>query len=213
MTLSKPALDGLRHSGQHPFMREDRCIFEEYSGRMRAFIASRSNNRSDVEDMTQEIFLRFYSLRQGREIDHPLGYLYRIALNLMIDRSRRRSPLNHAIEIDDVSESVLSTKPRQEEARRAVDLQCAYQAALAELSPRCAQVFRLRRHNEMATPEVAAHLSITTRMVQKHMVTAMAHLQHRLRPFLFDDYSEPDDIDGPSVPARCQIISSSAAHA
>jgi len=163
--------------------------------------------------MTQETFLRFYSLRQDREIDHPLGYLYRIALNLMIDRSRRRSPLNHAIEIGDVAESCLSTKPRQEEARRAADLQRAYQAALAELSPRCAQVFRLRRHGEMATPEVAAHLSITTRMVQKHMVTAMAHLQHRLRPFLFDDHSDPDDAERSSVPARCQRISSSAAHA
>lgn len=103
-------------------------------------------------------------------------------------------------------------EPTQEQARRLADLELAYHAALAELSPRCAEVFHLRRHRAMATPDVAAHLSITTRMVQKHMVTAMAHLQDRLRPFLFRDL-DGEGSGGFSVPVKCQITSSSDAHA
>lgn len=49
----------------------------------------------------------------------------------------------------------------------------------------------------MLTPEVAETLSITPRMVQKHMMAAMAHLQERLSPFLDDDNLAP--------PARCRI--------
>lgn len=174
------------------------------------------NNRSDVDDIVQESFLRFYSLRHDQEITAPLGYLHRIARNLMIDRSRRRSPLINAVDIDDVAEIFLLTAPRQEEGRRLADLQNAYHAALAELPPRCAQVFHLRRHCEMATSDVAAQLSITTRMVQKHMVIAMEHLEQRLRPFLFDEC--PDAIDNrgrgaSSLSKMCQVASSPEAHA
>lgn len=132
--------------------------------------------------------MRFHSCRPTQDIVSPLGYLHRIALNLIVDRSRRRSPLSNAVHIDAVAESWLWTEPRQEHDRRFSDLQQAYQAAMAELSPKCREVFHLRRHEEMATPDVAAKLSITPRMVQKHMVAAMAHLQDRLRPFLTDDY-------------------------
>jgi RNA polymerase sigma factor (sigma-70 family) len=192
-------------------MQGDRQIFDEYSVRLRLFVAARSSNRDDVDDIVQETFLRFYAFRGDQEIHQPVGYLYRIALNLIIDRSRRRSPLNFATSIDEVGEDSLATRPRQEDGRRLADLQRAYANALSELSPRCAEVFHLRRHREMATPDVAAHLSITTRMVQKHMVTAMAHLHHCLRSYVSDD--APDDDGVPSVPTICQIASSSHAHA
>ena len=104
----------------------------------------------------------------------------------MVDRSRRLSPLNHSVDIDGVDEACFSTRPCQEEGRLFADLQAAYKTALDELSPRCAEVFHLRRHREMPAPDVAAHLSITTRMVQKHMVTALSHLRDRLSPFMFD---------------------------
>lgn len=45
----------------------------------------------------------------------------------------------------------------------------------------------------MLTPQVAETLSITPRMVQKHMMAAMEHLQERLRPFLDDDINPPSD--------------------
>lgn len=193
-------------------MRESHQAFTEFGCRLRLFVAARSSNRNDVDDIVQEAFLKFHAICRGSSIDNPLGYLYRIANNLLIDRSRRRSALANAVDIDGVSESCLAMAPSQEEGRRLADLQRAYHAALAELSPRCAEVFQLRRHAGMATPDVAARLSITTRMVQKHMVTAMAHLQDRLRMFLSDDQSDAaaDDF---IVPTRCQIASSSNAHA
>lgn len=192
-------------------MLGDRQIIDEYSVRLRMFVAARSGNRDDVEDIVQETFLRFYALRGDQEILQPIGYLYRIALNLIIDRSRRRSPLNFATSIDEVAEDSLATRPRQEDGRRFADLQRAYAEALSQLSPRCAEVFYLRRHREMATPDVAAYLSITTRMVQKHMVVAMAHLHQCLRSYVSGDLAR--DEGAVNVPTRCQISSSSRAQA
>lgn len=195
-------------------MGENRHFYDEFSGRLRLFVAARSNNKNDIDDIVQETFLKYHSRSPGIEIKSSIGYLYGIAMNLMIDRSRRRSPLSNSLNIDDVREASLSVAPGQEQGRRLDDLQCAYQAALDELSPRCAEVFHLRRHCEKSTPDVAAQLSITTRMVQKHMVAAMAHLQRRLRPFLVEDPDEAADRGAESrPPTRCQIASSSAAHA
>lgn len=188
-------------------MQEDHRIHDEYGTRLRLFVAARSRQRDDIDDITQETFLRFYAGRRDQDIQKPLGYLYRIAQNVIIDRSRRRSPLKTSVNIDDVAEYHLATRPRQEESRAMADLQRAYNDALSELSQRCAEVFHLRRHCEMTTPDVAAHLSITPRMVQKHMVAAMMHLHSRLRLYLSGDYSgESGDF---SVPAERQIASSS----
>lgn len=60
----------------------------------------------------------------------------------------------------------------------------------------------------MLTPEVAETLSITPRMVQKHMMAAMEHLQERLRPFLDDgNYTALPD-SGSQAPVRRQISGS-----
>lgn len=195
-------------------MQQCQRSFKEFEARLRAFIASRTSKTNEIDDIVQESFLRLHSICQDRAIDNPLGYLYRIAINIIIDHSRQRSPLASSVDIDGVAESHLAIHPSQEHGRCLADLEHAYHAALAELSPRCAEVFNLRRHCKMTTPDVAARLSITTRMVQKHMVIAMAHLQDRLRPFLSGDRAAEDgNRGGFSVPARCQIASSSQAHA
>ncbi len=192
-------------------MQGDRQIFDTYVRRVRMFVAARVRQCDDVDDITQETFLRFHAIRREQEVLQPIGYLYRIALNIIIDGSRRRSPLTSAIHIDDVAEHHLSAHAEQEEGRRLADLQRAYASAIADMPPRCAEVYKLRRHHDMTTPQVAAHLSITPRMVQKHMVTAMAHLHVQLRDYVSCD--DPAGIAGASVPVRCQIASSSHANA
>ncbi len=191
-------------------MQQRQSIFTEHEVRLRMFVAARASNRADIDDIVQDAFLKFHASNQDQLIENPLGYLYRIAMNIIIDHGRRRSPLANSVDIEGISEDHLAMAPSQEHGRRLADLERAYHAALAELSPRCAEIFQLRRHGRMATPDVAARLSITTRMVQKHMVTAMAHLQDRLRPFLYDDQVEGG---GFSVPVTCQMTSSSDAHA
>jgi len=186
----------------------------EFEVRLRLFVSARISHRGDVDDIVQESFARFYAANRGKLIENPLGYLYRIATNIIVDRSRQRTPLTNSVDIDGVSEHFLAMEASQEQGRCLADLERAYHAALAELSPRCAEVFQLRRHHAMATPDVAARLSITTRMVQKHMVTAMAHLQNRLGPFLYGDHADgAGDGGGVNLPASRQMTSSSQAHA
>ncbi len=191
-------------------MQRIRPSIREFEHRLKLFVAAKTNGSSDVDDIVQEAFLRYHTKPSDAVVENPLGYLYRIALNIIIDRRRQRSPLSDSVEIDAVSEHWFAAPPTQEQARCVADLERAYHAALAELPPRCAEVYALRRHSGMPTPDVAERLSITPRMVQKHMAIALAHLQDRLAPFLFNDHR---DGGGANVPVRCQMTSSSSAHA
>lgn len=168
-------------------MQLEHHLVDGYRDSLRKYIVPRLSNKSDVDDIIQDTFIRYHSYNSEIMITSPIGYLLRIASNLIHDRGRKKSLLSNYIDIGSVSEDLLQAEPRQEDGRLLSDLKAAYGAALAELPPRRREVFRLRRHENMPTPEVAKILSITPRMVQKHMMAAMEHLQERLRPFLDDD--------------------------
>lgn len=138
-------------------------------------------------------------------LDRPVGYLISIARNLMVDRSRRSSPLRNAVNIDELGDHVLATGPEQEQARRVSDLKHAYETALAELSPRCREVFVLRRHDAIDTNGVAARFGISTRMVQKYMARATTHLEERLSAFTDCGSSAPTVRSAQGQPVRFHL--------
>src|SRR3546814_12712540 len=92
----------------------------------------------------------------------------------MADRARaqRRAP---TLEWDDDDgwDDQACAAPDQESGLLFADLERSYAAALDELSPRCREVFRLRRHGEMTTADVADRFGMSHRMVQQYMVQAL----------------------------------------
>lgn len=176
-------MDALRGPRQIFVMQIDQCLVDCYQSGLKRYISSKVRNSADVDDIVQDTFLKFHSRARAHAIAQPAHYLYAIARNLIVDRARSASPLNGAMHIEAVAEGALRIEPAQDHGLRAADLMQAYRAALAELSPRSRQVFRMRRRRGMSTPDVASTLSITPRMVQKHMLAATDHLRIRLQPF------------------------------
>ncbi len=146
-----------------------------YRAALRAFVARRVDDPDEVEDLVQEACARLIATARLRSLDAPQAYLFRIAANLITDRARARRHLVPLLE-----EHHPAIDPGQEEARRAADIRRALDAALAELTPRARAVFVMRRFDEMTTNDIAGALSISPRMVQKHLTSAVAHLYHRL---------------------------------
>ncbi len=148
---------------------------DTYRAALRAFVARRVDDAAEVEDLVQEACARLVASARERTVDEPRAYLFRIAANLIADRHRRALPvvsLDHEIHPP--------VRPAQEDRRRVADLQAALEAALDELSPRCREVFVMRRFDERGTGEIARELGISPRMVQKHLTHAVAHLYDRL---------------------------------
>lgn len=179
---------------------QHRCDMTRYRGDLQRYIQSSTRISHDAEDIVQEVFLRFHARADARALDRPVGYLIAMARNLMIDHSRRSNPLRNAVRIEELGDHVLATAPEQEQARRVSDLKGAYESALAELAPRCREVFVLRRHDQVDTREAAARFGTSPRMVQKYMARATAHLEERLSGFTDRTHSAPSALRAPMQP-------------
>lgn len=66
-------------------------IFKRYSAPLLAFIKGQVSSDDDSEDLLQDIFYKFIvNDYEDREIENISAWLYRVARNLIIDRSRKQ---------------------------------------------------------------------------------------------------------------------------
>src|SRR5215831_10978034 len=137
------------------------------------FLKHRLRVAEDASDVAQETYIRMMHYEGSREVHSAPSLLFRIAINVAHDlgraeMSRRRS--DHC-SVDDVE--LISDVPTPErEIAAEQDLELAYQA-IAELPPKCQQVFLLSRVKRMTYPEIAAHCGISVKMVEKHISHAL----------------------------------------
>jgi len=153
--------------------------FLTYQRAIRRFFSKRISTQCDVEDLVQESVARYIVANRRGTVEQPLGYIFRIAHNLLVDYARRNTvaaPIIAAPE-EDVQVSV---RANQEDALHLADLRQALDHALDELPEKCREAFILRRFHAMDTPAIADRLGVSHRMVQKYLIQAMEHLRQRL---------------------------------
>jgi RNA polymerase sigma-70 factor (ECF subfamily) len=138
---------------------------------LRRYLLRRTVNQQEAEDIVQEAYCRLLEHPNPRQIHQPRSFVFRMAVNLLIDQRRREQrgkgldgPIDSAFGQLDFNE--LST---------------AYQRELKRLPVVCQHVFVLCRHEGLSSAEISVRLGISQRMVQKHLVKALRHFQQHLR--------------------------------
>lgn len=161
---------------------------EAYYDELRQFVRKRTGSSVIAEEVVQETWIRANAVTAELP-DNPRAYLYRIAGNLVVDHIRRERSRAPATE-NDASDSTdqptaLSAIPCSAPSPldTAISQQelSALNAAVRELPDKCRDVFLLYRGHGMSMREVAAHLGITQKTVEKHIARAMIHCRKRLR--------------------------------
>jgi RNA polymerase sigma-70 factor (ECF subfamily) len=162
----------------------------QYRGSLMAYFTRRVRDRTEAEDLTQEVFLRVVRQNDSADPDRAGAYIFRIAANLLRDRYRRaetRQVSAHSsldlngdqsfapgvpsnlIE-DRAPERVLLARESLAEVMRVLD----------ELSERTRDVFILYRLENMRQREIAALFGVSVSAIEKHIIKATAHLTRRL---------------------------------
>ena len=143
-------------------------LYERYRDAVYRYCLARSGSASDAEDLVSDVFLRaMRSLHRWSDKGVPfLAFLYRVARNASIDRSRRAVP---------GSLFTLVVEPRSEidleaSAARASDVDAVMQA-LRRIKPEYREVILLRSVEGYSVEEVARMLGRDKR--------AISNLQHR----------------------------------
>ncbi len=154
-------------------------LVETHYEELKRFIQRRTGSSSTASDIVQETWLR--AARHSSKVpDNPLGYLYRIASNLLLDKLRQDKA--HGRHLSDVTPAEDTECPRvapDEAARISQELELLVEA-VRDLPDKCREVFLLYRGDGLTMREIAQRLDISESTVEKHVAKALQHCRQRL---------------------------------
>jgi RNA polymerase sigma factor (sigma-70 family) len=131
-----------------------------------------------AEDLLQESYLILARTAADTTIDYPRGFLYRTASNLAFDHLR-----HHKVVQQHFENAQLATQPQQESAETQLDQDQWHNLlyeTIAELPPRCRDVFILHKLRGLSYREIAKMLDVSESAVEKHIIKGLLHCRQRL---------------------------------
>ena len=139
------------------------------------FLTVRTGSVEDAKEIVQEAYAKMLALNRPGKIAVVAGYLWRIAVNLAIDRKRRqvlheqfrRAAMPRALTQECSAEAVVEARERLAIVERAI----------GELPPRCLEAFVLHVLKGLTFDEVGRDMGISDRMAKKHVARALEYLQ------------------------------------
>lgn len=139
------------------------------------FLALRTGSTEDAKEIVQEAYAKLLALDRPGTISFLVGYLWRIAANLAIDRGRQRTARSR---LDDVAlhpgtSSVPSTETVVELRQRLAIVE----KAISELPAKCRRAFLLRVVEGQRFAQVGREMGVSERMAKIHVARAMEYLQ------------------------------------
>jgi len=172
-------------------------VVKDHESRLKSFIRKRVSNNEDAEDILQDVFYQLVKTVEYNltPIEQVSAWLYRVARNTIINKSKKKQEEELPISSYDDSDSILTEfsevlfnddnpTPETEYLRSLVWLEL--ERALSELPPEQREVFELTELDGLPVKEVAEiiHVPLNTLLSRKYY--AVKHLRKRLKE-LYND--------------------------
>ncbi|RYG36461.1 MAG: sigma-70 family RNA polymerase sigma factor [Burkholderiales bacterium] len=133
------------------------------------------HSREDVEDIYQDAFTRIIERAQAQEISQLDNLLRHVVRCLAIDRIRRKDS-RRTFTSDRAGENAVDAAADPERHVMGVQRLRRVMSAIDSMPPKRKEVFMLHRIEEMTYAQIARHLSISIKTVEKHIALAMRQL-------------------------------------
>lgn len=171
-----------------------REVAEALLPRVHALAYRVTGNRADAEDVSQEAFLRLWKMLPDYDPRRARlsTWLYRVTLNLAIDRTRRRREAPIPEDYD-----AASGDPTQEDRWLARDVQARVRKAVAALPDRQRQAIWLSHFDDLGNEGIADVLGVSVEAVE----SLLARARRSLRTGLADVRADLSDLRAGGVEA------------
>ena len=172
------------------FRKGDERAFEELVRRYQRQVANviylTLGSRAEVDDLTQEVFLRVYRSLSRVEVTTSLfSWIYRIAVNIAIDELRRRK-IKRTLSLDFFSESSLEREKNIEDPTEPSERVLSDERkqkvmeAIKKLTPAHRAALVLREYEGLSYKEIAQTLNITEQAVKSRIFRSREELKKLL---------------------------------
>lgn len=132
------------------------------------------SDRDESEDVVQEVLIRFWELKKEMPDGLALrNYLFAAVRNRSISVLRKKNNIRFVPmdehDIDDAEDIY--------EEKNEGDVSLLIEKAFEDLSPKCAEVFKLSRIGKLKYTEIAEQLGISVKTVENQMGKAIKHMR------------------------------------
>ncbi len=151
-------------------------LFVAHRRQLIAMVRKQVGNPDIAADLVQDVFTRVLTSGSKGAIDDDRRILFASARNAALEYHRsenRRARLMDGI----IPEQRITHEPSPELGMEAKEALRALDRALAGLSPRCRDIFLLRRVHGLSNAEIAERQGISINSVEKHIARALRHCQ------------------------------------
>ena len=138
------------------------------------------NDTDAAKDIVQNVFLRFWQMKGNLLIDTTAeGYLYKSVIyeTLGYIKKHKRS----AVTTLNIEANNVAGDKNVEHETDGRELEEEINKLLAQLPPKCQQVFLLSRFENMTYKEIAVTLNISAKTVEHHIVKALSFLRNGIQ--------------------------------
>lgn len=164
-------------------MRQADALFSTCQASLLAWVRKRLDGRDGSEDIAQEAWLRAAPAIAEGHVENGRAYVFRVAANLIVDHAKAQRRWGQLVVADGVPEQLALGEPSAEDRLIAEERLALLTRIADDLPPRCREVFRLRKSEELSTAEIATRLGISRNMVEKHLRHALLLCAARLAAF------------------------------
>nr|WP_068888413.1 RNA polymerase sigma-70 factor [Pedobacter panaciterrae] len=151
-------------------------LYQRYNAGILGFVKKFVHSADLSEDLTQEIFIKIWQCKSKLEHVQSLkAYLYIVARNHTLNSLKKA--FRSEVAMSEIVNSFVEERNSTEDELLNKEYYDCLQKALAVLSPRSREVFKLCREQGKSYEEVATALGISRNAVKNHMVASMKILR------------------------------------
>ncbi|MDD6253258.1 MAG: RNA polymerase sigma-70 factor [Bacteroidales bacterium] len=156
-----------------------RELFETYFPKVREFIAAFIKDDKSAEDLSQDIFLKIWNMREVLpEVRNVSSWIYRMARNASLNyiRSRKKTAVLTDAALPEVrdTEDIYIEREKELIIKTFVDT----------MPERRREIFNMSRYQDIPNDKIAEILHISKKTVENHLTLALKDIRNLLGTFI-----------------------------
>jgi RNA polymerase sigma-70 factor (ECF subfamily) len=156
-------------------------LFTQNERVLHSFFRRRIRSKGDAQDLTQEVYLRILRVSETEVLRNPEAYLYTVARNLVKEQAVLERQQKAQIDVESPqAEAELADLPVLEDTADAEIRRQRLGEVLGQLSAKCQAAVLMQYREGLSYAEIGARLGVSTNMVKKYLVQALAHCRKRM---------------------------------